>query len=145
MYIEENDDLINRKLSVFSSIIGHVNELSDKISKIGRQIVFAIIAGVWTLSYSNNVFSPSDLIIWSIALAFLYLFLDLVYYIVRMWQFNSYTKKLHIAPRKEYDKKQFDVFKAEHIWRLFSLCFTTFKILILIGSAILIFIHIITM
>lgn len=116
---------------------------ADKVSKIGRQVVFAIIAGAWTLSYSNNVFCPSRFIVFALAFAFLYLFFDLLYYLVTIWLYN-YLKNLtrdNIEQNEEIDIK---VLTWPDHWGTALLWFVSFKTLILLASAILIFVHVIS-
>lgn len=129
-----------KALSIFKS----VDSLFDKQSKIGRQIVLAIIAGAWTLSYSNNLFCPSKLVIWSLALAFVYLFCDLLYYLVTMWVYNNFVyadSGIALLGLKGNEK---NIFKTQVKWRCIALWWTSLKLLLLIISAILILIHVIT-
>lgn len=55
---------------------------SSKARSLGRSTVFAIIATSWTLAYSNNIFHPIPVVLWSLALAIIYVFLDLLHYVI---------------------------------------------------------------
>ncbi len=70
------------KNEFIQSLFDDSKRMSNELSKLGRQVVFAIIGGAWTLSYSNDEFSPSKFLLLSIALAFVYLFFDILYYLV---------------------------------------------------------------
>ena len=116
--------------------------MANGLSKLGRQIVFAIIAGDWTLSYSHNVFNPSDCLLWSIALAFIYLFFDLLYYLVMyliyhgFFVFNKEDTKFDLLDTVEntvITQAKWD--KVAGIW-VFG------KTFLLLASAFLIVLHV---
>lgn len=65
-----------------SDVVKNLAEKSSKARNVGRSVVFAIIATSWTLAYSNNVFHPIPVVLWSLALAIIYVFLDLLYYVI---------------------------------------------------------------
>lgn len=65
-----------------ADVVKYLADMSSKARNVGRNIVFAIIATSWTLAYSNNVFHPIPVVLWSLALAIIYVFLDLLHYVI---------------------------------------------------------------
>lgn len=65
-----------------ASVVNYLADMSSKARNVGRSVVFAIIATSWTLAYSNNIFHPIPVVLWSLALAIIYVFLDLLYYVI---------------------------------------------------------------
>ncbi len=124
------------------TILDDVSKMSSRLSEVGRQIVFAIIAGAWTLSYSYGSFCPSKFIVWSIGFAFLYLFCDLLYYLTMMWTHKNYLDFKTDVGKLELKEKQLDIFKKQTKWKKISFNWSIFKTLLLLASAALIIIHI---
>lgn len=72
-------------------ILETVKELSSIFSDVGRNIVFAIIAGFWVL-YDKSDCSGSTLILdISLLLAFVYLLIDIVYYGILMVVYDNFV------------------------------------------------------
>lgn len=124
------------------SLYDDSRKLSNELSKLGRQIVFAIIAGAWTLSYTQNEFMPSNFLLWSIALAFIYLFLDLLYYLVTYLIYHGYF----VFNKKDI---KFDLVDTEENtiisqakWDKVGGYWIFGKALVLLASAALIIIHV---
>lgn len=65
-----------------ADVAKYLADNSSKARSLGRSTVFAIIATSWTLAYSNNVFHPIPVVLWSLALAIIYVFLDLLHYVI---------------------------------------------------------------
>lgn len=65
-----------------ADVVKYLSDMSSKARAVGRSVVFAIIATSWTLAYSNNVFHPIPVVLWSLALSIFYVFLDLAYYVL---------------------------------------------------------------
>lgn len=116
--------------------------MAKRLSELGRQIVFAIIAGAWTLSYSHSEFCPSKFLIWSIALAFLYLFFDLLYYLFSYLIYHGYYvfNKDDVTFDLVDTKK--DTIRSQAKWDKVGGYWIFGKTLILLASAALIIIHV---
>ena len=65
-----------------AGVVNYLADMSSKARTVGRSVVFAIIATSWTLAYTNNVFHPIPVVVWSLALSIFYVFLDLLYYVI---------------------------------------------------------------
>ena len=65
-----------------ADVVKYLSDMSSKARTVGRNVVFAIIATSWTLAYSNHVFHPIPVVLWSLALSIFYVFLDLLYYVI---------------------------------------------------------------
>lgn len=65
-----------------SDVVNYLSDMSSKARAVGRSVVFAIIVTSWTLAYSNNVFHPIPIVVLSLALSIVYVFLDLLYYVL---------------------------------------------------------------
>lgn len=161
--IENTNKELAEEQDIAHEILDSSDNMSSKLSEVGRQIVFAIIAGAWTLSYSYNTFSPSNLIICSIALAFLYLFCDLLYLLFMKIKYFNYTyfdNEKSLLLLKNITKKDADCSEEESMpeWKrklkaivnsqaklkIRSVWWVVFKTLILLASSLLIIIHVLT-
>lgn len=65
-----------------TDVARYLTDMSSKARNVGRNVVFAIIATSWTLAYSNNIFHPIPIVLFSLAFAIIYVFLDLLYYVI---------------------------------------------------------------
>lgn len=128
---------------VAEQILDASDKMSARLSEVGRQVVLAIIAGAWAVSYSNSVFSPSRLIVWSLALAFLYLFMDLLYYLITRIKYFRYIRLDKEEAELKLTDEEDNIIRSQMNWKIGSVWFVCFKTVILLVSAILIFIHVI--
>lgn len=80
--MERNQNTQEKHLQDGADVANHLANMSSNARIVGRSIVFAILAISWALAYSNNVFHPIPSIVWSLAFAIIYVFLDLLYYVL---------------------------------------------------------------
>lgn len=59
-----------------------LKENASTARTVGRSVVFTIIATSWALTYSRGELHASSMIKWSLFLALVYVFLDILHYVV---------------------------------------------------------------
>lgn len=123
-------------------IIDFADKISGKLSDMGRQVVIAIIAGAWTLSYSEGKFTPSIYIVWSIALAFSYLIIDLLYYFVSRVVYMGFIKFENDSAIWQLRSDIKTISRRAKVWKTISSIWIIIKIPILIISSALIIVHV---
>lgn len=134
-------------LYYWEKISDYLRDMSTKARKLGRSIVFSIIAASWTISYEYQTFAPSSLIKWSLALALIYLFLDLLFYVIMtscykyiiVSFFNHKNGRVSFANTKDPDK-------CDDISRLLSnigLYWLIGMSLLLLTASLLMIIHVV--
>ena len=94
-------------------LIGYASQMSSKLSKVGRDIVIALMGGSWILLrfYERN---PEYAIFIKLALvcAFLYLIIDFIYYgmtminYYKMVEFDFEDSTIYVENNDEAFKKQ---------------------------------------
>lgn len=104
------------KQEYIQSLYEDSRDMADGLSKLGRQIVLAIIAGSWTLSYSHSEFCPSVVLIWSLAFAFIYLFFDLLYYLIAYFIYHNYVHFKEDESKMELDDTISNTIKSQAKW-----------------------------
>lgn len=125
-------DSIDKKRKKTLEILRDVSDMSSKFSEVGRNIVFAIIAGCWVV---HDKF-PSSLEIFvqlSIVFAFLYLVIDLTYYGSTMIIYNNFLLFNDNTISVEV-KDESEIFKVQYKVRKRFLILTKIKMLLLIMS-----------
>ena len=114
-------------------LLDDVKEMSSKLSEVGRNIVFAIIAGSWVLYNKYDCSGSMSYLKWSLILAFIYLLIDLLYYGITMLVYDYFldinTEKSTVDIR--YKKK---MLKRQKTWRKTFIFLTGIKTLLLFGS-----------
>lgn len=126
-------------------ISNYLIDMSTKARALGRSIVFSIIAASWTLSYINNAFVPTFYIKWSLALALIYLFLDLLFYVlmtaVYKYMLVNYFDPI---PTEGYkNKKGKDAIKCSKKWMDFGFVWLILLSLLLLVSSAFIILHVV--
>ena len=123
-------------------ILKHVQNMSSKFSEVGRNIVFAIIAGYWVL-YNKDNNCTSMYMHLSLLFAFIYLLIDLIYYgstMITYHRFLTFKEKestVIVEDEREVFKKQR---KCQNVF----MKLTIIKIALLFSSIVLILIHVLT-
>lgn len=126
-------------------ISNYLVDMSTKARALGRSIVFSIIAASWTLSYINNAFVPTFYIKWSLALALIYLFLDLLYYVL-MTAVYKYILVNYFEPisNEGYNNKENkDAIKCSKKWMNFGFVWLILLSLLLLVSSAFIILHVV--
>lgn len=126
-------------------ISNYLVDMSTKARALGRSIVFSIIAASWTLSYINNAFVPTFYIKWSLALALIYLFLDLLYYVL-MTAVYKYILVNYFEPisNEGYkNKENKDAIKCSKKWMNFGFVWLILLSLLLLVSSAFIILHVV--
>lgn len=126
-------------------ISNYLVDMSTKARSLGRNIVFSIIATSWTLSYINNTFVPTFYIKWSLALALIYLFLDLLFYFIMTTVYKYIlVNYFDPVPNKGYENKEDkDAIKCSKIWMNFGFVWLIIMLLLLLVSAAFIILHVV--
>lgn len=57
----------------------YMRDNSSRFNEEGKKAIYAIIAVAWAISFTNGKFSPTPYVLWSLGLALLYVFVELVY------------------------------------------------------------------
>lgn len=96
--MEENKNLTKDGNGVAS----YLADMSSKARLAGRYLVYPVIACSWTLSYIDKAFVPTKEIKWALALALIYLFLDLTHYVL-MTAVYKYIMVDYFNPTKNGD------------------------------------------
>ena len=119
-------------------------DMSTKARSVGRNVVFSVIAASWTICYTNNVFKPSLEIKLSLGLALVYLFLDLLYYIIM----TTVYKYMLVRYFKSEDDGGYgyagniDIEGRTKWWMKFGFIWLLVMSAILLTSSILLIIHV---
>lgn len=135
--MEEQNIEIKKDTNHVVRLLDDVKDMSSKFSEVGRNIVFAIIAGSWVLYNKYDCSGSMNYLKWSLILAFIYLLIDLIYYGITMLVYdyfldiNTEKARVNIQHRKEMLKRQ-------KCWRRTFMFLTGIKALLLIGSIVLI-------
>lgn len=142
---KESDDKPTLYWKFFSD---YIRDVSTKARNVGRSIVFSIIAASWTLCYRDQVFSPSSLIKWSLIFALIYLFCDLLYYII-MTSVYKYIMLRYFEHLQNGDVR-FNNGKTPHIcdviarrWSNFGIVWLIIMSLLLLTASVLMIIHVV--
>lgn len=125
-------------------ISNYLVDMSTKARTLGRSIVFSIIATSWTLSYIYDVFVPSFYIKWSLALALIYLFLDLLFYVLMTTVYKyMLVNYFDPIPDKGYKNKEGkDAIKCSKKWMNFGFVWLILLSLLLLVSSAFIILHV---
>lgn len=120
-------------------------DMSTKARSLGRNIVFSIIAASWTLSYTNNAFVPTFYIKWSLALALIYLFLDLLFYFIMTTVYKYIlVNYFEPIPDEGYKNKEGkDAIKCSKKWMNFGFVWLILLSLLLLVSSAFIILHVV--
>lgn len=126
-------------------ISNYLVDMSTKARALGRSIVFSIIAASWTLSYINNAFVPTFYIKWSLALALIYLFLDLLFYVLMTAVYKyMLVKYFDPIPDEGYKNKVGkDAIKCSKKWMNFGFVWLILLSLLLLVSSAFIILHVV--
>lgn len=129
---------INSNTTDGNQVSGYLYEMSSKAKTVGRSVVFSIIATTWTLSYSYGMFIPTLYIKWSLGLALIYLFLDLLYYFL-MTTVYKYILLNYFEPNDEegfVNKEGKNATRCTKWWMKFGFVWLIFMLLLLLVSSI---------
>lgn len=130
-----------------NAVINYLRDSSSKVSTVGRSVFFAIIATVWTLSFSNNSFNPSCLNKWSLVLAIIYVFLDLLNYLLTTAVFkyilNNFFELTEEGFRYREGKEDCATI-CSHIWMEICYWWMIVMSLLLLASSVLLILHVIS-
>lgn len=127
-------------------IVKYLSEMSIKARSVGRNVVFAVIATSWALAYNNNVFSPIPLVVWALTLAIIYVFFDLLYYVLTT-AIYKYILINFLEPTKrgfQY-KKGKDASQITRKWMNVGFVWIVVMSLLLFASSILLILHILSL
>lgn len=125
----------------------YLRDMSSKARSVGRNLVYSIIACSWTMSYVNNSFVPTDKIKWALALALIYLFLDLTHYVL-MTAVYKYILVDYFVPTKDGDfvyKEGKDASNCTRRWMNVGFIWLILMSMLLIASSILMILHILSL
>jgi len=147
--LKENNNNSDDKPAVYWAYFSdYIRDVSTKARNVGRSIVFSIIAASWTLCYRDQVFTPSSLIKWSLIFALIYLFCDLLYYII-MTSVYKYIM-LHYFKHLQNGDVKFKNGKNSNIcdivarrWSNFGIVWLIIMSLLLLTASILMILHVI--
>lgn len=129
-----------------ANVVNYLVDMSSKARNVGRGVVFAIIATSWTLAYSNNVFYPIPAILWSLALAIIYVFLDLLYYVLLTAVYKYIL--LHYFDSAEGGfvyKKGMDASSITRIWMNVGFWWMIVISIILLASSLLMILYVLSL
>lgn len=138
--MSQNQEIVTKDAE---DVVKYLSEMSINARSVGRSVVFAIIATSWALAYSNNVFSPIPLVVWALALAIIYVFFDLLYYVL-LTAVYKYILINYFEPTKsgfQY-KKGKDASQITRKWMNVGFVWIVFMSLLLLASSILMILHI---
>lgn len=141
--MEENKNLTKDG----SMVASYLADMSSKAKSVGRNLVYSIIACSWTLSYIDKAFVPTKEIKWALALALIYLFLDLTHYVL-MTAVYKYILVDYFNPTKDGDfvyKKGKDASNCTRIWMNIGFVWLILMSLLLIASSILMILHVLSL
>lgn len=141
--MEENKNLTKDGNGVAS----YLADMSSKARSVGRNLVYSIIACSWTMSYIKNAFVPTDKIKWALALALIYLFLDLTHYVL-MTAVYKYILVHYFDPTKEGDfvyKKGMDASNCTRKWMNVGFIWLIVMSMLLIASSVLMILHVLSL
>lgn len=141
--MEENKNLTKDGNGVAS----YLADMSSKARSVGRNLVYSIIACSWTMSYIKNAFVPTDKIKWALALALIYLFLDLTHYVL-MTAVYKYILVHYFDPTKEGDfvyKEGMDASNCTRKWMHVGFVWLILMSMLLIASSVLMILHVLSL
>ena len=127
------------------AISDFLRDMSTKARALGRSIVFSIIAASWSLSFIQNKFVPSFYIKWSLALALIYLFLDLFFYFLMTLVYKYILVNYFDSdPQGGFKyKKGKDATNCTYRWMVFGFVWLILMLLLLLLSSFFIIMHVI--
>lgn len=79
----------------------YMTEAASQANKIGRTIVYGIIAVGWSFSLKDGSFLPSILIQWSLVLSLIYIVLDLFYRVFSALFYRVVLKKFFYSIKNQ--------------------------------------------
>lgn len=137
MNSKENKEELKIREERRSRIIERKAYITSKSRKLGRNVVYTLLAASWALSFSKDGFQRIPLIQWSLGLAILYVFLDLLYYFIAA----IYFKILQYLNNKESFPAA-RLVKIERSWSIYFVLWNFILVLLLMTSALLIVVYI---
>ena len=141
--MEENKNLTKDG----SMVASYLADMSSKAKSVGRNLVYSIIACSWTLSYIDKAFVPTKEIKWALALALIYLFLDLTHYVL-MTAVYKYILVDYFNPTKDGDfvyKEGKDASNCTRTWMNIGFVWLILMSLLLIASSILMIMYVLNL
>ena len=116
-----------------------MRDASSNFRNEGRKAIYAIIAIAWTISFSEGKFTPTCYVLWSLGLAILYVFLDLLHFLISS-SFYKYLLTKNFVSTKDGDYKYKEtskgITKKTKIWMQAGQVWMFFLSLILLASFI---------
>lgn len=138
----------NKNLTKDGNLVAeYLRDMSSKARSVGRNLVYSIIACSWTLSYIDKAFVPTENIKWALALALIYLFLDLTHYVL-MTAVYKYILVDYFDPTVEGDfvyKEGKNAGNCTHTWMNVGFVWLILMSLLLIASSILMILHVLSL
>lgn len=120
-----------------------LKENASKARTVGRSVVFTIIATLWAITYSRGVFHPTNMAIWALTLALVYVFLDILHYVVITAVYKYILIHYFDSVEGGYaSKKGKDAAKCSRVWMKIGFWWLIFMSLILFISSILLIVHV---
>ena len=139
MKSKENKEELKIREERRSRILERKSYITSKSRKLGRNVVYTLLAASWALSFSKDGFQRIPLILWSLGLAILYVFLDLLYYFIAAIYFKILQ---YLNNNKSFPAAT--LVKIERGWSIYFVIWNFILVLLLMTSALLIVVYIFT-
>ena len=139
MKSKENKEELKIREERRSRILERKAYITSKSRKLGRNVVYTLLAAAWALSFSKDGFQRIPLILWSLGLAILYVFLDLLYYFIAAIYFKILQ---YLNNNKSFPAAT--LVKIERGWSIYFVIWNFILVLLLMTSALLIVVYIFT-
>ena len=139
MKSKENKEELKIREERRSRILERKAYITSKSRKLGRNVVYTLLAASWALSFSKDGFQRIPLILWSLGLAILYVFLDLLYYFIAAIYFKILQ---YLNNNKSFPAAT--LVKIERGWSIYFVIWNFILVLLLMTSALLIVVYIFT-
>lgn len=103
-------------------ISSYMREFSSKFKSEGRKAIYVIIATAWSISYADGKFIPSNYVISALVLAVLFIFFDLLYYLISSSLYKYLLNKYFITTKdgdflyKDTVKDETQITKTTKLW-----------------------------
>lgn len=131
-----------------NKIFSYMTTASSNLRSVGRTVVYAIIATSWAISYTQEGFHPIGYIRDVLILSIIYVFLDLLYYLISAILYKYYLTKYFIPDKDgdfQYKDPQTEITKGTKIWMEIGQVWVIILSLILLAAAVLMILTILSM
>lgn len=122
-------------INKIKEILDNIKDISSVFSDVGRNIVFAIIAGSWVLYKNVDLSGSNQFLKWSLVLAFIYLLIDLIYYGALTFIYDNFLD-INKDESSVIIKDEANTFKIQTNCRTARKYLTLLKTLLLVGSIV---------